>query len=482
MAEVLGVTSSVIAVVDLSAKVFSLCLQYSQEVKNAQDDIEKLREEIATFQATTKELQTLIEGPRSKELKASQQLKSAVEDGQLRLERLEKQLQSSTRRKRMRRFGIRALKWPFESKEVKGVIEDLQRCRGTISLALNIDQIAILQNVDDRTTLNQLPIAHGASFDSKAEERNPTCLPDTRKELLEEIDCWINNSRSRTIFWLNGMAGTGKSTISRTVARSYFERGDLCGSFFFKRGETDRGNLNKLMPTLAYQLALSMPKVAFFIKKTLDAYPTIIGKSVKEQFEKLVLEPLSEAAATATASSSVVMVIDALDECDQEADIRLLVNIFSQAKTLLPQLRVFLTSRPELPIRLGFSDIQGSYQDLVLHRIPRETVKHDIIVFLNDEFEKIRHDFNMTVCDERKLPPDWPGRLKVQSLAQMAVPLFIFAATVCRFVGDSRRRNPRTRLQMVLDQEGRSHGSQLEQTYAPILRSQIIDLPKEERE
>jgi hypothetical protein len=278
------------------------------------------------------------------------------------------------------------------------------------------------------------------------------------------------------------MAGTGKSTISRTVARSLSERGRLSGSFFFKRGEIDRSNLNKLMPTLAHQLALNIPGVASFIRKTLDADPTIVGKSVKEQFEKLVLKPLAEAAVIATASSSVVIVIDALDECDQEADIRLLIKILSQAKTVLPQLRVFLTSRPELPIRLGFSEVQGSYQDLVLHEIPAQIVEHDIIVFLNDELKKIRHDFNITVSDERKLPPDWPGCLTIQRLAQMAVPLFIFAATICRFVGDSRRRNPRTRLQTVLEQERRSHGSQLEQTYAPILRSQIIDLPKEERE
>ncbi|RKL05933.1 Vegetative incompatibility protein HET-E-1 [Fusarium oxysporum] len=483
MTEALGVASSVIAVVDLSAKVFSLCLQYSREVKNAKDDIEKLREEVATFQTTAKELQTLVEGPRGKELKVSQQLTSAIEDSCSRLEDLEKRLQPSTHQKRMSRFGIRALKWPFESKEVKGTIEDLERYRGTISLTLIIDQTTILQNVDDRITLKQLPVAHGASFDSKAEEHNPICLPDTREELLKEIDRWIEDSESKIIFWLNGMAGTGKSTISRTVARSRSERGDLCGSFFFKRGEMDRGNLNKLMPTLAHQLASSVPGVAFFVKKTLDANPTIIGKTVKEQFEKLVLEPLSEAVAIGkAASSSVVMVIDALDECDQEADIKLLINIFSRARTLLPQLRVFLTSRPELPIRLGFSEVQGSYQDLVLHEIPEQIVEHDIIVFLNAEFEKIRHDFNMTVCDERKLQLDWPGRPIIQSLAQMAVPLFIFAATVCRFVGDSRRRNPRARLQTVLDQGRGSHGSQLEQTYARILRSQIVDLPKEERE
>ncbi|KAJ4016908.1 hypothetical protein NW761_015040 [Fusarium oxysporum] len=400
MAEALGVASSVIAVVDLSAKVFSLCLQYSREVKNAKDDIASLRKEVAAFQATTKELQTLVKGPRSKELKTSQQLKSAIEDGRSRLEKLEQQLQPSTRRQRMSRFGLRALKWPFESKDVKGTIEGLERCRRNISLALNIDQTVILQNVDNRTTFSQLPIAHSASFDSRAEQHNPTCLPNTRQELLDNIDHWIDDPNSKTVYWLNGMAGTGKSTIARTVAHSRSNRCDLVTSFFFKRGEIDRGNLNKLMSTLAYQLALSMPEVAFFIKKALGANPAIVGKSVKEQFEKLIQEPLCEATATATTPLSVVMVIDALDECDQETDIRLLINIFSQAKILRSRLRVFLTSRPELPIRLGFSEVQGSYQNLVLHDIPARIVKHDIIVFLDDEFKKIRYDFNMTVGDE----------------------------------------------------------------------------------
>ncbi|GKU15649.1 unnamed protein product, partial [Fusarium langsethiae] len=481
MAEALGVASSVIAVVDLSAKVLSLCFQYSQAVKNAKDDIEKLCEEVAAFQATTEELQTLIDGPRSQELKASQQLKSAIEDGRSRLKKLEQQLQPSTGRKRMSRFGLRALKWPFESKDVKGTIEDLERCRGNISLALNIDQTIILQNVDDRTILNQLPVAHGASFDSKAEEHNPKCLPNTRQELLDNIDHWIGDPNSKTVYWLNGMAGTGKSTISRTVAHSRSKRGDLGASFFFKRGEMDRGNLNKLMPTLAYQLALSRPEVAFFIKKALDANPAIVGKSVKEQFQKLIQEPLSEAAASAKVLSTVVIVIDALDECDQEADIRLLINILSQAKPSLPHLRVFLTSRPELPIRLGFSEVQGFYQGLVLHEIPVQIVEHDIFVFLDDKFRKIRHDFNLTVCDERKLPSDWPGRPTMQTLTQMAVPLFIFAATVCRFVGDRNRNSPSMQLRKVLDYQSKGHVSQLDLTYGPVLRSLITGVSGEDK-
>ncbi|PNP52690.1 hypothetical protein FNYG_15820 [Fusarium nygamai] len=283
MAEALGVASSVIAVVDLSAKVLSLCLQYSREVKNARDDIERLREEVAAFQGTTEKLKALIEEPRGRELKASQQLTFAIEDGHSTLGKLKQQLQPSTGRKAISRFGMRALKWPFESKYVEEAIQKLERCRRNISLALNIDQTVILQNIGDRTTLNQLPIAHGASFDSQAEEHNQKCLPNTREELLRDIDRWIGNPKSKTIFWLNGMAGTGKSTVARTIAHSRSKRGDLGASFFFKRGEMDRGHLNKFMSTLAHQLALSIPGVAFFIKKTLDTNPTIVGKSVKEQ-------------------------------------------------------------------------------------------------------------------------------------------------------------------------------------------------------
>ena len=140
MAEALGVASSVIAVVDLSAKVLSLFLQYSREVKNAKDDIDRLHKEVAAYQNTTEKLKALLEEPRGRELKTSQQLLSVIEDGRLKLDQLEQQLQPPTHRKVMSRFGARAFKWPFKSKDVEAAIQNLERCRGNVSLALNIDQ------------------------------------------------------------------------------------------------------------------------------------------------------------------------------------------------------------------------------------------------------------------------------------------------------------------------------------------------------
>jgi hypothetical protein len=338
-----------------------------------------------------------------------------------------------------------------------------------------------IQKVDYNIALDKLPVAEGASFDSGAEGHNMTCLPNTRMELLEDINRWIDDPNSKTIFWLNGMAGTGKSTISRTVAQMRHGRRDLGASFFFKRGETDRGSLAKLVPTLARQLGWSIPEVAPFIKKAIDADPAIGDKVVREQFKKLIREPLSKAAATPSIPSSVVMVIDALDECEREADIRLLIHILSQTQIRHPRLRVFLTSRPELPVRLGFSEIRGTYQDLVLHEMSVKIVEHDISVFLANEFRKTRDSFNLTVEDERKLSTDWPGQQILQDLTQMAVPLFIFAATVCRFIND-RRWNPQTRLRKVLGHGNKSHGSQLDQIYGPVLRSQIADVSNDDRE
>ncbi|KAM0371523.1 hypothetical protein ACHAPY_010246 [Fusarium culmorum] len=482
MAEALGVASSVIAVVDLSAKVLSLCLQYSQAVKNAKDDIEKLGKEVAAFRATTEELKTLIDGPRSQELKASQQLRFAIEDGRSRLEKLEQQLQPSTGRKRMSRFGLRAFKWPFESKDVKGTIEDLERCRENISLALNIDQTVILQNVDDRTTLSQLPAAEGASFDSYAEEHNPTCLPNTREELLREIDCWIDDPKSKTIFWLNGKAGTGKSTISRTVARSRSRQGDLGASFFFKRGEVDRGNLSKFVSTVARRLAWSTPAVAPFIKSAVNADPAIADKAVREQFEKLVREPLSKATLTSLCQPSVVIVVDALDECERDADITLILQLFSNLRFAgLLLVRVLVTSRPELPVRLGFSSIGNAHQDLILHKIPLPIIEHDISVFLRQEFANIRNNFNRDAVEELKLQVDWPGEANIGKLTRAAVPLFIFAATLCRFINDRYLGSPDELLQSVLKAAGTGQGSKLDMTYSPVLSQQVLNRSGSER-
>jgi hypothetical protein len=319
-----------------------------------------------------------------------------------------------------------------------------------------------------------LPIAKGASFDSHMEEHNARCLPNTRTVLLHDIAEWASNKDSKPIFWLNGMAGTGKSTIARTVAQSFAGTGQLGASFFFKKGEGERGNASLFFSTIATSLLACEPGMLPGIRNALDKDSALFGKSLKDQFEKLILYPLSGMQQTRLQALPRVIVVDALDECEREEDIQAILHLFAQTKDVLPvSLRILVTSRPEVHIRFGFKQmLNGTYNDLVLHEVLESTVKHDIRLFIEHELGKIQQ--------ARMISPDWPTADQVQALVKLAVPLFIFAATVCRYVG-TKGGDPEEYLDKVL-QFQKSTFSQLDQTYLLVLDQLLNEQEDEDKE
>ncbi|KAJ4175527.1 hypothetical protein NW767_014659 [Fusarium falciforme] len=138
--EGLGVAANIIAVVDLSAKVATLCLQYSKEVSSARADIERLRTQVEHLAITLQAAQRLVEGTKGQSLLTSQELVDSFRNCIADLERLEKKLGPNAARPRMRRFGFRALKWPFNSKEIDQLLASLDRHEKTMLLGLQIDQ------------------------------------------------------------------------------------------------------------------------------------------------------------------------------------------------------------------------------------------------------------------------------------------------------------------------------------------------------
>lgn len=325
--------------------------------------------------------------------------------------------------------------------------------------------------------LAKLPIADGAAHNSHADEHNRQCLPDTRTEVLQEITKWAQNPLSKTVYWLNGMAGTGKSTISRTLAQRFSEDGNLGATFFFKRGEGDRGRMTKLFTTIVSQLIQQLPEIAGHVQAVMDADPSIISKSMREQFEKLLIHPICEISLISSMRRTRVFVIDALDECEREEDVKVLIMLLSSAKS--PKnfpLKFFLTSRPELPIRLGFQATHGTYQDLILHEVVESVIGHDIALYLEYELSKVRDDFNRDSTKDRRLPTNWPTPAALDTLVRMAIPLFIFAATISRFIADRRVGSPDEQLMEVLRYETKSQESQLDATYLPVLHSMVAGL------
>lgn len=99
--------------------------------------------------------------------------------------------------------------------------------------------------------LSKLSYADGANFDSHKRQNEPYCLPDTRVDILRRIMKWSADPYEKTIFRLNGMAGTGKSTIARTITRTLTEQDRLAANFFFSRGRGDLSHTGRLFSTVA---------------------------------------------------------------------------------------------------------------------------------------------------------------------------------------------------------------------------------------
>jgi hypothetical protein len=243
----------------------------------------------------------------------------------------------------------------------------------------------------DERFLSRLSYAADAAFNSRSREHEPQCLTDTRVDLLRQLMAWGNNPCDKCIFWLNGMAGTGKSTIARTVAQTFHDQNRLGASFFFSRGGDDLAKADKFFTTLAVQLAKVSPYLRRYICDAVTGHGDIGQQSLRDQWKQLIFRPFSMLEDSQIPSKTLILVIDALDECEQQNDIRLILRLFAETNDLKRiQLRIFVTSRPETPIRLGFCDIRAAHRDFVLQNISQSVIEHDISVFLKHQLKSIK--------------------------------------------------------------------------------------------
>lgn len=172
-----------------------------------------------------------------------------------------------------------AKRWRDDLDQKLQSLDDLHSIKGSLDV------------LQDKVDLTRLVVVKNAIYDSYADENSPRCLEGTRMDLRFRITRWVDAQDSKLIFWLCGKAGTGKSTVSRTVAHLQKQR-RLVASFFFKRGEVDRGNAGLFFPTIARQLADSIPGLGHAIADALAKDSFLCERNLQEQFEKLVFQPL----------------------------------------------------------------------------------------------------------------------------------------------------------------------------------------------
>lgn len=313
-----------------------------------------------------------------------------------------------------------------------------------------------------------------ADYRSRRRQHDSQCLEDTRVELLKEIELWSESFDGPSIYWLNGMAGTGKSTVARTVAKYCQDLKRLGASFFFTRGQDGLSNAEKFMTTIAYQLARTVPSLATHMCEGLRRDPDILESNLGDQWKSLIFQPL-QLMGEISQPMPLVIIVDALDECEGEKDIRLLIHLLSTIEELPRiRIRVLITSRPESTIRQAFKRLKPStYHNVVLHELPKEIVERDIATYLKVQLELIRSDKGIDHAE-------WLDESEIQGLVQRANGLFIYASTVCLVLRDGKS-GLRERLLMVLEKESMEdswrkplHTKYLDKIYTQALQQVLL--------
>lgn len=315
-------------------------------------------------------------------------------------------------------------------------------------------------------------------------------------DILTKIQDWMEDPDGRHIFWLRGMAGTGKSTISRTFAASSHSRtrlvtgeplpSNLClgASFFFNQYEPLRNNAKRLFTTLAWSLAEAIPSLKAIVCDAINNNPRIGDELPENQWKCLIFQPLLELGTRILCPITLVIVIDALDECKPDSDLSLIVKLMSRVKDLHTiNIRFFLTSRPEAHIRSCFRGLSPNLiYETVLNKVTVSNwagnVQNDITLFLTHELA--------TIQQKNQIAEDWPGQTNIHKLAIKADGLFIYAATACRFLdGPSLTRSRLDmRLKMIFDNKvtGDSPQKNLDAIYTSILQFSVLgDAIEEEK-
>jgi hypothetical protein len=185
------------------------------------------------------------------------------------------------------------------------------------------------------------------------------CTPGTRVALLENLLTWATASDSPCLFWLNGLAGTSKSTIARTLCERLNDRGLLGASFFISRDQSDRREASNIVRSIACQLAVRSRPVSEALCANLCETPVSAARSLQEQIMDWIIIPARELSGNA----SFIIVIDGLDESFTDFLGRpggaLLFLLGRQLLQLAGRVRLFITSRNEVPIQKMFHELSA---------------------------------------------------------------------------------------------------------------------------
>ncbi|CUA73492.1 putative WD repeat-containing protein all2124 [Nostoc sp, PCC 7120] [Rhizoctonia solani] len=302
--------------------------------------------------------------------------------------------------------------------------------RVMVNATLNILRIVDTEKTEAR--LLRLAPSLSACYNSAEAHvvQRRECTPNTRKQVLSDLNAWKDNPDGHKVCWMSGMAGTGKTTITNTMCSSLDQSYELGASFFCTRSLPTCRDVKLILPTIAYQLARFSDPFRGALVQVLERDPDVHTKALRVQFQRMILEPLQ--GVRDSLPNNLVVAIDALDECDDGNGVERILEVLLEQASDLP-VKFLISSRPEYHIRDRIGKSVRKTQ-VTLHELEEKMVKADIETYLRTELTSL----SIPLTKER-----------LEGLVARAGVLFIYAATVIRYITDIDA-DPFERLDTVL--------------------------------
>ncbi|CAE7208581.1 unnamed protein product [Rhizoctonia solani] len=453
------------------------CVHNYEMIAKDQQEYERLESELRTI---LEELRDHFTGPNSPEMTTS--IANLCKEINRELDSV-KALQAES--SKTRRY-LRAGRGPEEMKAChRRVNQYLLRISVNISLSLQHSMGNMMKELEkqvDKTGeltkdgfgqihMARLSPAFSAYYNSAQaiELKRGECTPGTRIGVLAHMNSWasMSDSNAGSVYWLNGMAGTGKTTIAYSLCSELDSKHQLAASFFCSRLLPECRDVNRVIPSISYQLAQYSLPFRQALCKILEDDPDVHTRLPSVQFRSLIAEPLHEV--RGSLPPNLVVVLDALDECENKESTRVILSVILNNADL--PVKFFVCSRPEPEIRDDMNNRKGNgeHSQLILHELDTATVQTDIEKYIKTALAQLN-----------------PSSTDVAKLVEDAGILFIYAATAVRYISDRNfSRNPHARLQTVLNPSGpgmKQKNKAIDELYTVILRAALEDEGMDETE
>lgn len=250
------------------------------------------------------------------------------------------------------------------------------------------------------------------------------CLIGTRVEVQEQIMEWAISTSSQNILWLHGVAGSGKSTVIASVTEQFRGIYRLGALLQFTRETSDPSSV---ISTIAFKLALFDSTIGSLILAETDRDKDIVNASLSTQFEKLLLDPLTNAADAQ--QGPIVVVIDALDECGTSVTRRSLMQVLLRGIQKLPlNFRFLVTSRREQDIDRAFKSCQSNPVTVLELDYTSDLSRRDVRSYLTHEIRNI--------IEDEDIPQDGSLEKQLSIIGDTAAGLFVWASTIVKLVSE----------------------------------------------